>query len=249
MRYFLDISYLGTHYHGWQIQENAHTLQAEIESKLAIILQKPTPLTASGRTDSGVHAFQQMAHIDSEKSLTYRELAFKLNAMLPSDIAIRHLYQVDDQAHARFDATQRSYQYHIFHSKNPFRENQVWFNHRRYDLDRMNEAAAQLLNFEDFQCFSKVKTDVNHFLCRIDFAKWETQAEGLVFHIKANRFLRGMVRAIVGTLLKVGSLQLTLPDFVGIIESKDRRLAGESVPPQGLYLSEVSYPYPLIQAD
>ncbi|MEO1654455.1 MAG: tRNA pseudouridine(38-40) synthase TruA [Bacteroidota bacterium] len=246
LRYFLDIAYKGTNFHGWQIQANASSVQAEIEAKLALIFQKKTPIVGSGRTDTGVHAQQQMAHLDVTAPLTYFQHIYKLNSLLPPDIAIRDAYPVNDEAHARFDAVARTYEYHIRSLKDPFSKELAYFNHQKLDLDLMNEAAHSLLKYEDFQAFSKVKTEVNHFLCDIKKAYWEYRQEHhLVFTIVANRFLRGMVRAIVGTMLNIGTKKLNLSGFDEVIQSRDRSRAGFAVPPQGLFLMKVAYPYPL----
>ncbi len=246
-RYFLDIAYNGTLYHGWQIQANAHTVQAELQKALETVFRQPIETLGSGRTDTGVHAWQQMVHFDAQ-ALPQR-LQYALNALLPADIAVKHIFQVAPTAHARFDAVSRSYEYRICHTKNPFLLKQIYRYPIRPDLERMNEAAALLLQHTDFECFSKVKTEVNTFLCTITEARWVYEGEMLVFHISANRFLRGMVRAIVGTLLEVGEGKMTTAMFEQIIQSKDRRKAGRAVPPDGLFLTKVCYPYELLPVE
>lgn len=240
-RYFLDIAYNGTAYHGWQIQENAHTVQAELEKCLSTLLRAEVEIMGSGRTDTGVHATHQVGHFDFQANLP-EDLVYKLNSFLPKDISIQSIRQVDDEAHTRFDATQRSYQYCIHQVKSPFLEKLSYHYPKAVDVQLMNEAAEKLLREQNFESFSKVKTEVNTFICTIKEARWEKQNDSLVFHVTANRFLRGMVRALVGTLLDVGLGKLTVTDFVNIIESQDRRKAGRAVPAHGLYLTDVVYP-------
>lgn len=243
MRYFLNIAYKGTNYHGWQIQANAHSIQEEIQNKLSILLKEKVEIIGSGRTDTGVHATQQVAHLDSNQVLTEYEHLYRMNALLPSDIVIKGIQKVSDDAHARFDANLRSYEYHMSKTKNPFLTDLLYVNHNNYDMTAMNEAAMLLKQHKDFECFSKVKTEVNNFLCTISEARWVEQKNMLIFKVSANRFLRGMVRAIVGTLLEVGLQKTHLEDFRQIILSKDRKQAGRAVPPQGLFLTQVKYPY------
>lgn len=242
MRYFLDLSYLGTAYHGWQLQKNAHSVQAEVSGALSTVLRATVAVTGSGRTDAGVHALQQVVHFDHDQALEARQLLFKLNALLPNDIAANQLTQVKPDAHARFDAVRRSYQYHMHTRKNPFVEGLSYYFPHSTDIDLMNQAAELLKGVQNFQCFSKVKTDVNTYDCHITAAHWILDNEKLVFHVSADRFLRGMVRAIVGTLLTIGEHKMSLEAFENVLESKDRRKAGRSVPAHGLYLTEVNYP-------
>ncbi|MCL4154095.1 UNVERIFIED_CONTAM: hypothetical protein GTU68_025978 [Idotea baltica] len=239
-RYFLDIAYNGTAYHGWQIQGNAHTVQAELQKCLSTVLRSKIDIMGSGRTDTGVHATHQIAHFDVESMDD--QLVYKLNSFLPKDISIQGIREVNAEAHTRFDATERSYQYFINQAKSPFLENLSYYYPKLLDLDLMNEAAKKLLGEQNFESFSKVKTEVNTFICTIKEARWEKQNDSIVFHVTANRFLRGMVRALVGTLLDVGQKKLTVADFVKIIESRDRKQAGRSVPAHGLYLTKVVYP-------
>lgn len=241
-RYFLDIAYNGTAYHGWQIQENAHTVQAELQKCLSTILRTEVEIMGSGRTDTGVHATHQIAHFDLAEPLKDKDLVYKLNSFLPKDISIQTVRRVCDEAHTRFDAMQRSYQYFIHQAKSPFRENLSYYYPKAIDLALMNEAAQKLLGEQNFESFSKVKTEVNTFICTINEARWEKQNDSIVFHVTANRFLRGMVRALVGTLLDVGLGKLTVADFVNVIESRDRKQAGRAVPAHGLYLTQVVYP-------
>jgi tRNA pseudouridine38-40 synthase len=243
LRYFLEIAYQGTRYHGWQIQANAHSIQAEIQTKISLLLSENIEIVGSGRTDTGVHAEQQFAHFDTWQSIDNQVFIYKLNKILPADISIQNIYSVSDTAHARFDAVLRAYEYRLSRRKNPFLLNLAYFDYRNFDIELMNEAANKLLQYTDFQCFSRVKTEVNNFNCQISLAKWNEKSDLWVFKIGANRFLRGMVRAIVGTLLEVGQKKILVADFEAIIQSRDRRQAGRAVPPEGLFLTEVKYPY------
>ena len=242
-RYFIECSYRGTNYSGWQIQENANTVQAEIEKALSTLLKISTSIMGSSRTDTGVHAMHQVAHFDLENEIVNLEnLAYRLNKILPFDISIKIIYPVKEDYHCRFEATSRRYEYHISPHKNPFQKGLFYeFNHD-LNIKLMNEACQKLFQYLDFECFSKIKTDVNTFNCTIIEARWEKRENDmLVFHIKANRFLRGMVRAIVGTLLEVGLGKLSTEDFEQIILSKNRKKAGRAVPAEGLFLMEVNY--------
>lgn len=252
MRYFIEIAYKGTHYAGWQIQENAQSVQAEIEKALCISLREPISITGSGRTDTGVHASQQFAHFDTEQPITYQKIR-SWNALLPADITIKNIFRVDDKAHTRFDATERSYQYKIIHEKNPFLKDLATLELAVLQIDKMQEAAQKILLYDDFESFSKVKTNVKNFKCKIKKAHWFYEKDSisgvnlLIFEITANRFLWGMVRAIVGTLLDVGKKKIEISDFEKIIEERNRAKASSAAPPQGLYLSKITYPYPLIK--
>ncbi|MEX2592147.1 MAG: tRNA pseudouridine(38-40) synthase TruA [Anditalea sp.] len=241
-RYFLELAYKGSMYHGWQIQANAHSVQKEVNTALSVILRKSIDTMGSGRTDTGVHARQQYLHFDFPKKLDKQDLVKRLNSILPNDISVYDLREVKPDAHARFNAQWRSYEYHISLRKNPFEVELSWLFFSRLDIKKMNEAAGLLLDHRDFKCFSKVKTAVNNFECEIKKAHWEQKDQHLIFHITANRFLRGMVRAMVGTLVEVGVGKLDLQDFQTILESKNRKKAGSSVPPYGLYLCQIAYP-------
>jgi tRNA pseudouridine38-40 synthase len=241
LRYFLDISYKGTDFHGWQKQRNATTVQEVLETKLSQLLKVETHLMGSGRTDTGVHAKQQMVHFDHEALLT-EEVVYKLNKMLPMDIAAHHLYLVADNAHARFDAISRSYEYHIHRLKNPFVNGQSYYFPAPLSIAALNEASQYLRGKQDFTSFSKVHTTVSHFECDVMEAYWEEHAEGLVFHVRANRFLRGMVRALVGTLIEVGVGRQDPTWIKAILDAKDRKEAGRAVPSDGLFLTRVEYP-------
>ena len=248
MRYFIHLAYNGTPYHGWQIQPNAASVQETLNKAFSVLLQSEINLMGAGRTDTGVHAKEMYAHFDFEPSFDIPNLVHKLNSFLPKDIVIYDIIPVHDEAHTRFDATKRTYEYHIHQVKNPFLEELSWYFHQPLDVDLMNQAAQLLFNHTDFECFSKVNTDVNTFDCTIFEAHWtrvatNQESNQLVFTISANRFLRNMVRSIVGTLVNVGLHKITLDDFTKIIESKSREKAGFSVPAHGLYLTKVAYDY------
>lgn len=242
MRYFFEISYRGSNYHGWQSQANARGVQQVVEEVLYKLFRKEIPIVASGRTDTGVHCLSQYIHLDMDHEINCATTLIQLNSFLPKDIAIRSIRKVKNDAHARYDARQRSYEYRITQSKNPFLFDFAYHYFKPLREENMNEAAALLVGTHDFKSFSKVKTDVNHFLCDVQYAQWKRQEHLLVFHITANRFLRGMVRAVVGSLLDVGSGKASIGDFKKIMKGKDRKLAGMNVPPEGLYLVEVKYP-------
>lgn len=242
MRYFFEIAYQGRNYAGWQIQANATGVQQVVEEVFTRLFGESVKIIASGRTDTGVHCRQQFFHADIEKPFDYGKLLLKLNSFLPRDIVIRSIRQVREDASARYSARERSYEYVITRSKNPFLLGLAWHCHKNPDVKTMNAAAALLVGMHDFECFSKVKTDVNHFMCEVKTAVWKDKGDTLTFYITANRFLRGMVRAIVGTLLDVGTKKISVNDFMQIIESKDRKRAGANVPPHGLYLTRVRYP-------
>ncbi|MDA9893394.1 tRNA pseudouridine(38-40) synthase TruA [Flavobacteriaceae bacterium] len=243
MRYFLEFSYAGTNYHGWQRQPNAVSVQEVLEHALGTLLKVTTPLLAAGRTDTGVHARQMFAHFDGELSQeTFQHLVYQLNQFLPQDIVIHSLRQVKEEVHARFDALSRSYEYHFALGKTPFGNSMHYRINQPLDVDLMNQAADILLTYEDFECFSKSKTDVKTFLCDISYARWSKTKKGYIFTITANRFLRNMVRAIVGTLIEIGLKKKTIEDLHEIIKSKNRSKAGYSVPAQGLFLTRIEYP-------
>lgn len=242
MRYFFTIAYRGTHYHGWQKQPNAIAVQEKVEQVFSTILNQPIDIVGSGRTDSGVHASGQVFHVDIGNEIDGAQMLHKANKMLPKDVALTNVKTVRKDAHARFAAVSRSYQYKIVKTKNPFAFDQYFLFGNELDVPKMNEAAKILMDHTDFESFCKVKTDVFTFNCEIYRAEWKQEGEILVFYISANRFLRGMVRAIVGTLLDVGQSRLSIDDFEKIIIAKDRTEAGRAVPPEGLFLTEVKYP-------
>jgi len=242
LRYFLELSYAGTNYHGWQIQPNARTVQETIEKALGLLLRIPVKIVGAGRTDAGVHARQMFAHFDTDKAINPDDLTYKLNSFLPIDIAIHKIHPVTDEAHARFDATARSYQYFIHRYKDPFLTETSWYLAKDLDVDLMNRAAKILTQYKDFKSFSKTRTDVKTYLCDVRQAMWQKLDNQLVFNITADRFLRNMVRAIVGTLVNVGLHKISTDDFKQIIESRNRSNAGFSVPAKGLFLTEIVYP-------
>ncbi|GAB2540789.1 tRNA pseudouridine(38-40) synthase TruA [Spirosoma aerophilum] len=242
MRYFIHLAYKGTAYHGWQRQPNGLSVQEVLENALSTVLRQPITIVGSGRTDAGVHAGEQFAHFDIETPLPVNLLR-SLNSMIPADIAVYDCFPVRPDDHARFTAIFRYYQYQISRRKDPFRNELVYVFTPPLSLDKMNEAAERLLHHTDFESFSKVKTDVKTFNCQIEKAFWEQKPNGdLVFHIKANRFLHGMVRALVGTLIAVGQERLSVADFERIILARDRKQAGRAAPADGLSLVEVGYP-------
>ena len=241
MRYFIELSYNVKNYHGWQIQPDAISVQEKINNALSTVYQKDIQIVGAGRTDTGVHASQMFAHFDIDK-LIDDNLEFKLNSILPNDIFIKAIFLVDDEKHARFDALSRSYEYKIWLGRNPFLLDFSWQIHsQKPNVTLMNEAAKLLLDHEDFESFSKVKTNVHTFNCNVTEAFWVQKDNQLTFHISANRFLRNMVRAIVGTLLDVGLDKISISDFKNIIESKNRSNAGLSVPAKGLFLTQIKY--------
>ena len=248
MRYFLELSYAGTNYHGWQSQPNAVTVQETIEHALSLLLRTPVKITGAGRTDTGVHARQMFAHFDTEKPINPLDLTYKLNSFLPADIAIYKIHPVKDEAHARFDAVARSYQYFINRHKNPFLTETSWYLTKDLDVDLMNQAAKILIQYKDFKSFSKTHTDVKTYLCNVQQAEWQIVDNQLIFNITANRFLRNMVRAIVGTLVNVGLHKISLDELIQIIESRNRSKAGFSVPAKGLFLTEIIYPLQIFTA-
>ncbi|CAH0995327.1 tRNA pseudouridine synthase A [Emticicia aquatica] len=242
MRYLIECSYRGKAFHGWQIQPNAISVQESIEKALSTVLKQKIEIVGSSRTDTGVHASQQFAHFDvEEKIIDIDKIAHSINGILSKDIAIKKILAVPNDFHSRFDACHRRYLYRIHQEKNPFWYEMSYFCKTKLDISLMNKAGEIMLKYIDYQCFSKVKTDVQTFNCKIEFAYWEQQEQFLLFHIKADRFLRGMVRAIVGTMIEVGAGKLTLTDFEQIILSKNRNNAGRAVPSEGLTLVEVGY--------
>lgn len=242
MRFFFEIAYNGKSYNGWQNQQNGIGVQSVVEDSLSKLLREPIKIVGSGRTDTGVHCEQQFFHADIQSEFDKDTLLLKLNSFLPKDIFIASVRRVKADASARYDALERTYHYHITRKKNPFLDGLAWHYFKDVDVDAMNKAALLLMGEHDFECFSKVKTDVNHFLCDIKKANWKEEGDILVFRITANRFLRGMVRAIVGTLLDIGTGKSSLKDLQKILESRDRRKAGANVPSHGLYLVAVKYP-------
>lgn len=242
LRFFLEIAFNGKNYHGWQNQPDAITVQQTIEGALSTLFQRKIDIVGAGRTDTGVHARQIFAHFDLLEDESVENLVYKLNSLLPKDIAIYDCFQVKNDAHARFDAITRTYRYYSITKRDPFLEPYVYTLYQMPNLNKMNEAAQVLFQYHDFQCFSKSKTDVKSYLCTISEAFWEERDNQLIFTVSADRFLRNMVRAIVGTLLEVGFGKSNLQDVHQIIQSKNRSNAGKSVPAQGLFLENVTYP-------
>ena len=242
-RYFIYLAYDGTAYHGWQIQPNGTSIQERLMQALATLLRQEVEVTGAGRTDAGVHARLMVAHFDSPVPLDTTLMTDKLNRLLPPDIAVYRLRPVRNDAHARFDATSRTYQYHITTAKNPFARQYSYRLFRTPDIGRMNEAAATLPLYTDFTSFSKLHTDVKTNNCRISHAAWtQTADHEWVFTIRADRFLRNKVRAIVGTLLEVGRGRMDTEGFRCVIEQRDRCQAGTSVPGNALFLTDITYP-------
>lgn len=242
MRYFLDISYDGTAYHGWQIQNNASSVQQTLNEALSTILRQEICTTGSGRTDTGVHALNQVVHFDVQEETRVDNLCHKLNSLLPKDIAVNELRLVANEASARFSAISRAYLYRIHNQKTPFKYMRSYLYHKGLDIDAMNKSCELIKSWVDFEAFSKVKTEVNNFNCEIFEAYWEISNDELHFHVSANRFLRGMIRALVGTMLLIGEGTIDLEAFKVILASRDRKQAGRSVPAHGLYLKDILYP-------
>lgn len=246
-RYFIYLSFDGTNYHGWQIQPNGASVQETLMKALSTFLRREIEVVGAGRTDAGVHARLMVAHFDFDTELDGEVVTDKLNRLLPPDIAVYGVRRVKPEAHARFDATSRTYKYYIHTRKDPFRRGYSWRIFQPLDFERMNEAAQTLFDYTDFTSFSKLHTDVKTNNCRIYKAGWEREGDVWVFTIQADRFLRNMVRAIVGTLLEVGRGKLTVDGFRQVIEAKDRGRAGTSAPGHALYLVDVTYPEELFQ--
>lgn len=242
MRYFIQFSYYGKRYHGSQIQPNAITVQEVLQNALSLILKENIQITAAGRTDAGVHARAMYAHFDFGLALDSGPLLYRLNSFLPSDIAVQQIYRVPDGMHARFDAEERTYEYWVTERKDPFLYDGAYYVKYPLNIDKMNEAATILVGRRDFECFSKSNTDVKTYMCDLRSAVWTVDSEKMIFTIRADRFLRNMVRAIVGTLINVGTGKTSLEDISVILDSKDRSRAGVSVPAKGLYLTAIAYP-------
>ncbi len=248
-RYFLQLSYKGTNYHGWQIQDNAPTIQAEINKALSILLNQTIETIGCGRTDTGVHASDYYAHFDCLEIKDIPQLIYKLNKFLSQDIAVYKILKVKNDANARFDAIERTYNYYITKRKDPFLTESAYYYYGNLNVIEMNKASEILLTYKDFEAFSKSNTQVNNYICHIFYAKWTEKNEVLNFEITANRFLRNMVRAIVGTLLEVGKENMNLEEFKQVIESKNRSNAGFSVPAHALFLSNIKYPQTIFNVE
>jgi tRNA pseudouridine38-40 synthase len=245
-RFFIQLSYNGSKYNGWQVQENTpHTIQQVLEEKLSMLLKEKTEVVGCGRTDTGVHAARYFAHFDSNPDALsdLKQLVYKLNITLPHDIAVQGIKPVKEDAHARYHATSRTYYYYLHQQKNPFLEDRSWYLYGPLDFELMNKAAEILLQTSDFTSFSKLNTQVKTNICKVSEARWEMVNEHeWRFVISADRFLRNMVRAIVGTLLMVGRFKITIEEFKQIIEEKKRTEAGMSAPGHALFLSDIKYP-------
>lgn len=242
MRYFITFSYDGTAYHGWQIQPHSVTVQEELQKALSTLMRKSMEVVGAGRTDTGVHARKMIAHFDHDEELDCSQLVYKLNKLLPRDIAVQHVEPVADDMHARFSAKSRTYHYYVHLDKNPFLRSYSWQVYGNPDFELMNRAARVLMEYKDFTSFSKVNTDTKTNDCTITEARWDRVGEDQWrFTVTANRFLRNMVRAIVGTLMEVGRGRMTIEQLRSVIEAKDRCRAGDSVPGNALFLVEVLY--------
>lgn len=244
-RYFVEISYCGTTFNGWQIQTNGITVQAEIERAFSLLLREKIDIVGAGRTDTGVHARYYVAHFNtnSPKEITSVDFKYHLNAVLSKEIVVHTIERVKSDAHARFDAISREYKYYVSPVKNPFRQKLSYQYFGELDLETMNKAAQIILDYKDFTSFAKLHTDVKTNLCDVTVSQWSVEDGMLVYTVRANRFLRNMVRALVGTLLECGQGKLSLDGFKNVIEAKDRGRAGSSAPAEGLFLTDVLYPY------
>jgi len=241
MRYFIYIAYNGTNYHGWQIQPNAVTVQETVGQAMSVVLGSNVEITGAGRTDTGVHARTMTAHFDLTKRIDEANLVKRLNSLLPADIAVYKIVEVIPEAHARFSALSRTYEYLLYFDKNPFLKGLAYRHYRKLDFEAMNMAASKMLEHTDFTSFSKLHTDTRTNNCKVSIAKWEQRGDIWVFTIKADRFLRDMVRATVGTLILVGEHSIDAEGFMSVIEAKDRQKAGQSIDACGLYLSDIEY--------
>lgn len=238
-RYFIEVAYKGTRYSGFQIQENANTIQGEIEKAFAIINRNPVMLTGSSRTDAGVHALQNFFHFDYEKELI-NDFVYKMNSILPPDLAVKKIYLMHDTAHSRFDAISREYEYHIYKFKDPFIKETAHYYPYTYNIKLLNYAASIVLQETNFYAFSKTNTQVNNFKCKIIKSNWLQKENNLIYNIEGNRFLRGMVRLLTASMLKVGREQMDLKDFKSLFEHETQK-CGTSVPSHGLYLKKVNF--------
>ena len=244
-RYFLYLAYNGANYCGWQIQPNGVTVQSVLEEALATLLQTETRIAGAGRTDSGVHARMMVANFDTLDKIDTEHLCYKLNKLMPRDIVVHDIVEVKEDAHARFNAISRTYRYYITTQRDPFLYPLQYYIITPLDIPLMNECCDLLLQYEDFSCFSKLHTVVKSNICDITFAQWTEKGDEYIFTISANRFLRNMVRAIVGTMLDIGKHKISIEDFKNIIESKDRGKAGSSAPGHALFLEDIVYPIEL----
>ena len=240
-RYFLEVAYKGTNYSGFQIQQNANSVQQEVERALQMLQKEKIVLTGSSRTDAGVHALQNFFHFDFDKEID-AHLVYKMNAILPDDIALSKIIQVSPGSHCRFDAISREYRYFIYRRKDPFQKDRAFYFPYKLKIDLMEQAAEIIKRYDDFTTFSKRNTQVKDFICRIEESGWEWEGDSVIFHVKANRFLRGMVRALVATMLKIGREKMTLGEFEDVIRERNCVRASFAVPAHGLFLVAVNYP-------
>jgi len=247
-RYFIQLAYDGTHYHGWQIQPGSVSVQEVLEQSLSTISRETIRLTGAGRTDTGVHASFFVAHFDAESEiLDDQHFTFRLNRFLPPDISVKNIYKVHNKAHARFDATYRTYQYFISKHKDPFSRAYTYNHYRLLDTEKMNQAAKLLFNYSDFTSFSRTGTDAKTGICKIMESFWTEEPQRYIFTIQADRFLRNMVRAVVGTMLDIGMGKMKPEGIARIIEAEDRREAGSSAAARGLFLVDIGYPEEISQ--
>lgn len=248
-RYFIEVFYRGTNYSGFQIQQNANSVQAEVEKALQIFFKDTFQLTCSSRTDAGVHALSNYFHFDTASSMislsaaSLTDSVYNLNAIIPDDIVIKRIFKVAGNAHCRFDAISRVYCYRIYQSKNPFFADRAYYYPYQLNLDKLQEAAALILKNEEFSAFSKKHTQVKSFICQLNLSQWTRKQDTIEYHVSGNRFLRGMVRGMVGTMLKVGTGKIDMDEFEQIILSKDNTKADFSVPAHGLFLENVNFDF------
>jgi tRNA pseudouridine38-40 synthase len=246
-RYFIEVAYKGTNYSGFQIQQNANSIQAEVEKALKIFFKKDFELTGSSRTDAGVHALQNFFHFDAEEKLNFdKDFQYNLNALLPRDIVIKKIFPVKDTAHCRFDAVSREYTYFMYQQKDPFLQDTAFYYPYTLNLEILNAAAKLIMHYEDFTSFSKRNTQVKNFQCKIEKSEWSIEGNRIVYNVIANRFLRGMVKGLVGTMLRVGAGKISAKEFSDIIESKDCNQADFTPPSHGLFLNSVTYNFDLV---
>lgn len=241
-RYFIEVGYKGTRYSGFQVQENANSIQAEVEKALRIFFRKEIPLTGSSRTDAGVHALQNFFHGDFDVSLPFDDCKYNLNALLPRDIVIKNFVAVKENAHCRFDALSREYKYFIYRNKDPFLQETAFYYPYVIDIRLLKAAARCVMLYDDFSSFSKKNTQVNNFICRIEKSEWVVEGEMIFYRVRGNRFLRGMVKGLTGTMLRVSAGKISLDEFCKIIESRDQSRVDFSPPSHGLFLISVKYP-------
>lgn len=240
-RYFIEVAYKGTNYKGFQIQKNAHSVQAEVQNALSVLFKQTFELTGSSRTDAGVHALQNYFHFDTDIEVTGKHI-YNLNSILPADVVVKNIYPVSNEAHCRFDATSREYEYHIYTKKDPFLYDRAYYYPYSINIDLLQQAAGIVMQHKDFTSFSKRNTQVKTFICNISRSEWFYRDNVLIYSVQSNRFLRGMVRGLVATMLKVGREQISLDDLKTILRAKDCTKADFSTPPHGLFLIAVNYP-------